>query len=90
MNLRCDAVLIDDIIHVTGQSSMAFTEKLQIFFWQGRMLPMTPKQLIKHYGDQLKAAVAIGYSESAVRYWIKKNRIPPKAQVIIKAKMVAK
>lgn len=51
---------------------------------------MTPKQLIKHYGEPLKAAAAIGYSEAAVRYWIKKNRIPPKAQVIIKAKMVAK
>ena len=48
---------------------------------------MTPKKLIKHYGDHLKAAVAIGYSEAAIRHWVKKNRIPPKAQVIIKAQM---
>ncbi len=43
---------------------------------------MTPKQVIKHYGngDLREAAYRLGYSENALRYWVKKNRVPRHAQ----------
>lgn len=47
---------------------------------------MTPKQLLEHYdGSTLSVAVAIGYSEAAIRYWIKENKIPYKAQRLIES-----
>ena len=46
---------------------------------------MTPKQLIKKYETPLNAAHALGYTVQAVQVWIKKNRIPPRAQVLIEA-----
>lgn len=55
---------------------------------------MTPRQLLKQFGmtgphNQAKAirdaAHAIGYTAQAVHVWVKKGRIPPRAQVIIKA-----
>lgn len=49
---------------------------------------MKPEQLLKKFkGDILRAAVAIGYTESAIRYWLKEGRIPPKAQIVIKARL---
>jgi predicted transcriptional regulator len=38
---------------------------------------MTPKQLVKHYGSQVKAAKALGVSRAAVQKWVKAGRIPP-------------
>lgn len=47
---------------------------------------MTLKQLLEHYGgSNLAVALAIGYTEPAVRHWIKNNRIPYKAQRVIEA-----
>lgn len=48
---------------------------------------MTPKQVIKHYGngDLREAAYRLGYSENALRYWVKKNRVPRHAQKRIAA-----
>ncbi len=48
---------------------------------------MTPKQLLEHYGgSNLAIALALGYTEPAVRYWIDKNKIPYRAQQLIEAK----
>lgn len=47
---------------------------------------MTLKQLLDHYGgSNLAIALAIGYTEPAVRHWIKNKRIPYKAQRVIEA-----
>ena len=48
---------------------------------------MTPKQVIKHYGngDLREAAYQLKYSENALRYWLKQNRVPRHAQKRIAA-----
>ena len=47
---------------------------------------MTPKQLLDHFGgSSLAAAAWLGYSEPAIRYWIKEKKIPYKAQRLIEA-----
>ncbi len=56
---------------------------------------MTPKQLLEFYGGSpLAAAHAIGYTEPAVRHWIKDGKIPYKSQRIIEivtsSKLVAR
>ena len=38
---------------------------------------MTPTELIKHYGSQVKTAKALGVSRAAVQKWVKQGRIPP-------------
>lgn len=37
---------------------------------------MTPKQLIKHFGSDNKAALSLGLSVQAVRKWTKAGKIP--------------
>lgn len=56
---------------------------------------MTLKQLMDYYGgNRLAIALAIGYTEPAIRHWENKGEIPYKAQRIIAAatngKLVAK
>jgi hypothetical protein len=56
---------------------------------------MTLKQLLDYYdGNRLAIALAIGYTEPAIRHWENKGAIPYKAQRIIEAvtngKLVAK
>lgn len=47
---------------------------------------MTLKQLFAHYGtNNLVIALAIGYTEPAIRHWVKKGHIPFKAQKMIEA-----
>lgn len=47
---------------------------------------MTLKQLLDYYdGNNLAIALAIGYTEPAIRHWIKNKKIPYKAQQIIEA-----
>lgn len=41
---------------------------------------MTPKQLIKHYGSDNKAALSLGLSVQAVRKWVKSDSIPDWSQ----------
>lgn len=45
---------------------------------------MTLKQLLDHYGGSTIAiAHALGYTESAIRYWQDKNKVPYRAQQLI-------
>jgi hypothetical protein len=47
---------------------------------------MTLKQLMDHYGgNRLAIALAIGYTEPAIRHWEKSGAIPYKAQRILEA-----
>lgn len=45
---------------------------------------MTPKQLLEHYnGKHRDAAYHIGYSAAAIYDWIKRRKIPFRAQLAI-------
>ena len=47
---------------------------------------MTPEQIIKYYdGSTSFAAYNLGYSESAIRNWLKSGQVPFKAQRLIQA-----
>ncbi len=47
---------------------------------------MTLKQLFDHYGgNRLAVALAIGYTEPAIRHWEKKGAIPYRAQLLAQA-----
>ena len=46
---------------------------------------MKPKDLIKKYGNQRAVALKFGFTPAAVSQWVKKNRIPPRTQLALKA-----
>jgi len=46
---------------------------------------MTPKQIIRKYGSQSKAAEALGYQRATISVWVKNDRIPRHAQKYIRA-----
>lgn len=47
---------------------------------------MTLKQLMDHYkGNRLAIALAIGYTEPAIRHWEKIGRVPYRAQLLAQA-----
>ena len=47
---------------------------------------MTPKQVLSYYkGNTLDVALAIDYTEAAVRYWVKSDSIPYRPQKLIEA-----
>jgi hypothetical protein len=37
---------------------------------------MTPKELVKYYGSEAKAAAGLGKSITCIRMWEKEKRIP--------------
>ena len=48
--------------------------------------PMTPRQLLDYYdGKHRDAAYHIGYSAAAIYDWIKRRKIPYRAQLAIEA-----
>lgn len=46
-------------------------------------MPMTPDQLIKHYGGEQQAAEALSCSRQIVNLWKRRNQIPPRTQAWI-------
>ena len=46
------------------------------------MRRLTPKQLVRHYGSQRAAGEALGVSQQAVSYWVKRGVIPRQYQFI--------
>lgn len=44
---------------------------------------MTYNELIDHYGNQMKAAAAIGVSLNAVKKWAAQDRVPRLTQLAI-------
>ena len=40
----------------------------------------TPKQLVKHFGTQTKAAEELGYTRAAVSLWVKNGKLPRNVQ----------
>ena len=36
----------------------------------------TPKQLVAYFGNQTKAADALGYTKAAVSFWVKNGKLP--------------
>lgn len=46
---------------------------------------MTPSQLIKFYGDDIRTAAALGKSQKCIQNWVKKSAIPYWSQLAIQA-----
>ena len=44
---------------------------------------MTPEQVIKHYGGERQAAVALNVTRQAVNYWKRAKTIPYRTQAWI-------
>lgn len=44
---------------------------------------MTPKQVIRRYGSQAKAATALGYKRATISVWVKNDKVPKHAQKYI-------
>ena len=44
---------------------------------------MSPDELVKHYGNQVKAAAEIGVSENTVRNWLVANKVPTLVQLAV-------
>ncbi len=44
---------------------------------------MTPEQVIRHYGSEDAAAVALKLTRQAVNYWKRKKEIPLRTQALI-------
>jgi len=47
---------------------------------------MTPGQLVRHFGSEAKAAIALGYTRQYIYKLIKNNRIPLRTQERIEFK----
>ena len=50
------------------------------------MAPMTPDQVIQHYGSQAAAARKLQMSRAIVSHWLKTNRISPNTQTVIQVR----
>ena len=47
---------------------------------------MTPEQVIKHFDNSTTfAAYNLGYSEAAVKKWVKRGSVPKRAQDLIES-----
>lgn len=44
---------------------------------------MTPQEVIEYYGSDKAAAGALGYHTCSIQAWVRKGRIPYRAQVLI-------
>lgn len=48
---------------------------------------MKPEQVVKHFDSSISlVAYKLGYTEMAIRHWLKAGRIPKKAQQLIQLK----
>ena len=45
---------------------------------------MSPKQVVRHFGSQTKAAKALGVTRAAVNNWLRRGRVPFPTQCTIK------
>ena len=47
---------------------------------------MTPEQIVKHFDNSTAfAAYNLGFSDSAVKKWLKNKRVPIKTQQLVEA-----